>query len=169
VRRTILELFNSIVDGMEHDLMRRALGITHDRQLAEDACQEGYLELYRALDKAAPINDYRAWLRRVVATKALAARSARRPPGEDTPLLLDSIDEQSVRTATGSTDPGAGLDLQETLARLPTDQQTVVSLRLVRGLSCREIAAMLKCSERTVQRWLEKAIAELRQELSSPD
>lgn len=153
-------LFQHLLELTSRRMARVARGITHDRQLAEDVCQDGYMELQRALRRGTPITNYEAWLHTVIINKARAAVSARQAPGEDTPALIDTAADVPA-DPQALLDSADHLDLQQAIEELPADHRTVATLRLFSGLTCRQIAAQLGCCERTVQVRLREALGML--------
>ncbi len=161
------DLFHQILNSRHYAMARLARRITHDHHLAEDACQGAYLELHRALLRGAQISNYQAWLRSVVANKARAAVSACRAPGDDTPALIDTLAD-SPPGPEPLLDSAERLDLQDAINHLPSDQRESFVLRALRGLSCRDTAAAVGCSEREVRRRLRGAVKALLHRLGSP-
>lgn len=94
-------------------------------------------------------------------------------------LTFDYLRKQSRCLGTGpedndsaaSADPDlegvpSRQDLSRALARLSSDQQRVVILRLLQGFSCAEVGALLGKSEEAVRALQSRAIAALRRRLS---
>jgi RNA polymerase sigma-70 factor (ECF subfamily) len=164
--RLVLELYHSVVNGMADELVHLAVRVTRDRHLAEDACQEAYAELYKAVTRRSDILNHREWLRRVVVNKALAVARTRAGPDGSARLSLDAQGspppEETDDSITSDTDR---IDLEEALKHLPPEQQEALALRVFHGLSCRDIAERLECSERTVQRRISAAVVRLHRTL----
>lgn len=168
MRQATLELFNSLVSRMSDELTRLALRITRDHQLAQDACQEACLELCRALRRNSDIASYEGWLRRVVTNKAIALvrTTAADPNGRAVPL--NGIQEPCSRPNDPTIDPAEHLDLEDALRQLPVDHREAATLRLLRGLPCRDIASQLDCAESTVRLRVQQAVEILKGKLSDP-
>jgi len=155
--------FVGLLESTHKPMMGLAMGITGDRQSAEDACQEAYLELHRALRAAKPISNHSGWLRTVVLRKAIeqAEQRAKRPLSRTSAALA------------GLAQPGNGessaledrMDLEDALARLPAEQRIAFGLKFLHGLSYREIAAVLQCSLDTVCTRIRKAHRTLHERL----
>ena len=91
-------------------------------------------------------------------------RRARQAPGEDTPALIDAAADVPANPKA-LLDPAEHLDLQEAIEQLSTEHQAVASLRLLSGLTCRQIAEQLGCAERTVRMRLQEAVQVLKRRL----
>jgi len=120
-----------------------ALSMLSDRQAAEDAVQQAFLELV----KAAPTikgdgRSLRAWLFRSVRYTCLdeIRRRRRRPetPTESIPEMADVHAEIQ--------DPGLDPTLESALAELTEQQRSLIALRHVVGLSGSEAAEVMAMS-----------------------
>jgi len=158
-----VKLFENLLASSSHGMARLAVSITCDEDLAQDACQEAYIELLRAMDAARPIHDYRAWLRRVVANKAIAALKARKNPAgglvslDAVPLLAaDSVKDESNRTA-----------LQEAIDQLPADHRAALGLKILDGFTYDDVADTLNCSATSARRLVNAALSSLGQNLQN--
>ena len=137
-----------------------ALGVARqllaDRALAEDAVQETFLRLVRRRERYLPSRPFSSWfytilrnvctdLRRRRANQARLAREAARRNGSAAPE--PSLD---------------GLDARELLGLLPEDSRQVLTLRIVHGLSFREVGAALGISEEAAKKRGQRALRRLR-------
>jgi len=136
---------------------RRVSGICEricgNRALAEDAVQETFLEVFKALPAFRGESRLGTWIYRVAVRTALRSR-ARLPP------VADAV----VEARAPLTHPDAALAaraearaVQAALASLPAEQSAVVALFADDGLSHGEIAAILGIPEGTVWSRLHKA------------
>lgn len=130
-------------------LFRFALGLLGDRALAEDAVQETFL---RALQKGGAVlpGRERAWLYRVERNVCLDILRRRKresiQPEVETPALPDSAEQEFLALV----EPLEGTD------------RDLVCLRIVGGLSHREIAEILHLTPAGAQKRYERAIHKLR-------
>lgn len=153
--------FQQIVDATSARFVRlgaRMLGNVAD---AEDVVQEAYVKAYRSL--VAGQFDGRSkvetWLYRIVLNATIDAKRKRGPAHLSDDALgdigWDSRDSAEARLALR--------ELTDWLGDLPEEQQTVLVLKAVEGLSSLEIANLLECSEGAVEQRLVRARATLRQ------
>jgi RNA polymerase sigma-70 factor (ECF subfamily) len=142
-------------------LVQLGLRILGDRSEAEDVVQEAYVNAHQALtegrfDQRASIE---TWLYRIVTHAAIdAARRGKRVARLSRALM------NVVTPARADQDSHVALkQLAEWLHRLPKDQYAALVLKVVEGLSAAEVAAVLECSEGSVEQRLVRARASLRQ------
>jgi RNA polymerase sigma-70 factor (ECF subfamily) len=161
------EQFRVIFRSTNGAVARLALSITRDPQLAQDASQEAYLALLRALRKSATIANHRAWLRRVVIRKCNALRA---PPGglDAPPASLDALDEAAHPPADSPAQDGPAAEVRQAIAELPPELRHAVTLRFFHGCTGAEIADAQGCAERTARQRVEDAVSALRRILADP-
>lgn len=132
-----------------------ARAITHDRELAREAVQDGFAGALRAAgqyDRRGPLE---AWVWRCVVNRA---KRAQRPPLE----LLGDPPQASNDRGRGN---GAGTELRARIATLPERQRLAVFLRYYADLDYASIAAVLGVELGTVSATLSQAHRNLRAEL----
>lgn len=152
--------YERLYDLMADRLYRLAFRLLSDRQEAEDAVQQAFLELTRTNDPPTRGPSLEAWLYASVRFTCLDTQRtrSRRPavPHEQVPEI-DGEDEYDL-----------GLDpqLESALALLTPDQRLVIHLKHVEGLNGYQIAeivgsnriavyAMAGRAERRMQRWIQ--------------
>jgi RNA polymerase sigma-70 factor (ECF subfamily) len=102
-------------------------------------------------------------LRRIVVNTAIdAMRTRKRAPRLDQDVLDTSMD------ASASAETALALgELSDWLGELPPDQRATLIMKTLEGLSSREIAELLGCSEGAVEQRLVRARAALRERMSA--
>ncbi|MEW6071802.1 MAG: sigma-70 family RNA polymerase sigma factor [Planctomycetota bacterium] len=151
------EAFALLVQRHEARACRVAAGLVANREDARDLAQEAFLRVFRSLDRFDFRHEFTTWLYRIVTNLAIDHLRRRRPavstaaPGEEEADL-------ELHDA-GAPSPAAALEREETairvracLERLPAHFQSVMVLRELEGLSCKEIAAIVGATHVTV-RW----------------
>lgn len=132
-----------------------AYGLLNDQEEAKDVTQDAFLRVFRALDRFDFNQNFYTWLYRIVVNLSI---DRIRKVAKVRSVALEDVGEPA---SGGSVDelPGGGLEQRETarevrtvLARLPEKYRTVMSLRELNGLSCKEIAGIVGSSHATV-RW----------------
>lgn len=135
--------------------------------IAQDATQDVFVEMYVALQAAKPLRSERAWLFSVAAHKAADYWRDRRSRG------VLSLDTSDSGPAPVSQAPLAEEDLlakerlervAAAIARLPRTHRACLTLR-GEGLRYREIARTLGVATSTVSEWLRKAVEHVRGDL----
>ncbi len=129
-----------------------------DVQGAEDALQDVWLDVFRAVARLADGGAFRAWLYRIARDRALRELRKRRPPPR--PLQeVDAIDgraDEDPFTAEDVERVHAGLD------ELAAEHREVLVLRFVEGMTYEEIARVVGCQVGTVRSRLHYAKRALR-------
>lgn len=127
-----------------YDLTARVLG---DRDLAEDAAQDAFVNAVGALHRFRGESSFRTWLLRIAlnAARSIARRRGRRREVA-IEAALDVPGTNSDEVARISNENEAR-KIEELLPRLPEKQRLSVILRLQQGLSYAEVGAALECSE----------------------
>jgi RNA polymerase sigma-70 factor (ECF subfamily) len=129
------------------DVFRLTSRILGDRDLAQDAAQDTFVNALGALHRFRGDSSFRTWLLRIAVN---AARSAGRRQVRRRELNLVLADHEP----SPGPDPAERAEqrteverVEKLLARLPTKQRAAVALRAQHGLSYAEIAAALDCTE----------------------
>ncbi|MCI0455930.1 MAG: sigma-70 family RNA polymerase sigma factor [Gemmataceae bacterium] len=138
--------------------LRKMLGEGHR---AEDALQDVWFAVFRAVPRLADVGAFRAWLYRIARDRAAREFRQRRPPAQ--PLregdLIDSGADEASFTAEDVERVHAALD------ELPAERREVIVLRYIEAMSYEEIARVVGCELGTVRSRLHYAKRALRQAL----
>ncbi len=139
---------------------RRLLG---DGDEASDVAQEAFVRLWRSGELTAPPRELAAWMHRTsvrLAIDHLRARRARAGWGEGLSALLPASSDAAELLHNRRA-------LEVLAQRLPKELLEVALLHRADLLTQPEVAQVLRCSERTVRRLLERLdarLAKLREE-----
>jgi RNA polymerase sigma-70 factor (ECF subfamily) len=146
--------------------------MTGDPGEAEDIAQEVFIKAYRSMCDSKFREDtasVSAWLFRVARNAAIdRLRKVKRRP---TSSLEEAGEANKVQGAGGTAADEAiaretDREVAAAVAGLPEDQRTAVILAEYEGLSCAEIAVIMKCSVKSVESRLYRARRHLRKKLS---
>ena len=137
---------------------RVALGVLHDRGLAEDAAQEACASVALGLPALRSGEAFYKWMYRIIIRHAMV--SARRMKNaelgaEAEPHTVSSDDQR--------------LDILAAIAGLPKSQRTAIVLRYYAGFNSREIAAVVGAPAPTIRFHLMLARRALRTALAVID
>lgn len=138
-----------------------ATSLIGDRSMADDIAQEAFIAAFKRWDEVATLESPLAWVRRVVANKAVSL--IRRRLSEL--RALTRIGSLADRPADG---PDSDEDFWALVRSLPRRQAQVVALHYVSDMSVIEIAETLGCKEGSVKASLFKARQALLKKLSVP-
>lgn len=155
-----------------------------DSEEAQDLTQEAFLRAFRSLGKFRGDSKFYTWFYRILVNICLDKRRHRRrwqrvfvpwrPVKAEKNLSKNAPEEQS------DMDPGnnpikvlsrkqLSKDIRKSLKSLPEKQRTVFQLKVLDGMTIREIAEVLGAAEGTVKSHLFRATRFLREELKGWD
>ncbi len=144
------ESFDSFYERELSSVVGLAYVLSGSRSGAEDLAQEGFLAAYRHWDRIVSFDDPGAWVRRVVANRAVSAYRRRKAEVK----ALVKIGRPSFEILDMSQDAEL---IWDEVRRLPTRQAQTVALRYLDHRPIAEIARILECSENTVKTHLKRA------------
>jgi RNA polymerase sigma factor (sigma-70 family) len=169
-----------LYDATASRLYGVALQVLRDADLAQDAMQEAYLQIWRnAADYRASLSPPMAWLGLIVRSRALdllrrrkAARadktvSLHREDGDDGPDLMEALADGEAGPEQRLQQSQLAQSLHHCLAKLERKQREVVALAYFRELSHSELAEQLALPLGTVKSWARRGLEQLRGCLSA--
>lgn len=164
-----LGAFDELVERKTKPLLFLAARIVGDREEAKDLVQLAFLRAWEHRSRFNPRWSANTWLYRITTNLGidyLRARTTRREKAEPVRHHLRSVHSR----------PEAGLEtvmagealaiLRDLASDLSVRQRKAFWLREVEGMSSKQVAAVLGCSESTVRNHLFGARKKLRRELS---
>ena len=147
VREGDEQAMNVLVDRHHGVVFRTCAAILSDEDLAADASQNSFLKAFKAIDRFRGEAAFRTWLLAIAGNEARGLLRKIKRRREDT---LEDVD---VLRAEGN-DPSEEVILRSEVARvrvvlaeLPEKQKLSVSLRIIEGLSFREIGEIIDSTE----------------------
>jgi len=160
--------YDVLMRRYERLVFRLSLSFTAERDDALDLTQTVFLKAYRALAGFRGEASFKTWLLAIAYRELASAgrRSASAP-------LEEAIDAESPRFATAPVQEAALLAgdrhraLGRAIAALQARYRTAILLRYQHGLTIREIAAVLECSENLTKNILFRGVRRLRSTLAS--
>jgi len=121
-----------------------------EREDAEDLCADFFLKLWEQAGKYRAGGGHRAWLGAMARNMAIdfIRRSGREMPRED---AAEAAQERGADSHPSAEDESlARLSFSETVERLPEDQRTIVTMKILGDMTFKEIASALKMPMGTV-------------------
>lgn len=157
--------FEELMRRYRRLVYRIAYGFTRDVDTAMEITQETFLKVHERLGGWRGDGDVKNWIARIASNEAMNFnRSARRrEAGEAFPAVSDFA-EPAQHAALVRRE--AEQALHRSLSSLPPRQRLAIVLRYFQGMSAREIAALLDCSEDTARNTLLRALRKLRSVLA---
>jgi RNA polymerase sigma-70 factor (sigma-E family) len=153
--------FRAFVQGMATPLHRMAVLLCGDWHLADDLVQEALAKAYSNWRKVQRADNPSAYVRRILINES---RRHWRRQGNVTPRA--AADLAGIAVPDLSDGVANRAELVQALQTLPLRQRATVVLRFLEGLSERETAAVLGCSEGTVKSQTSRALTKLKSALN---
>lgn len=168
------EAFKELVERYERRIFRIAQNITQNREDAEDALQESFLNAFIHLESFHGDSRFSTWLTRIAVNQALMKLRRRRPNHLALDELIetesDSIPREIEDWGPTPEQQYSRGELQEILAgaigRISPTNRVVFQLRDVEEFSIEETAQVLGLSNSAVKSRLMRARLELRERLN---
>lgn len=160
--------FNELMARYKKPILNFVYRMTGDAHAAEDIAQDVFVRCYRNLPKFTfrPGTKFSTWLFQLARNAALD-ELRRRSREKFQPL--ETIGEKVPMIGKDPADLSNLSDLSAAIAaavgQLPEDQRTALILSEYHGQSHAEIAAVMDCSEKSVESRLYRAKRELREKL----
>ena len=133
--------FSILVDRYQVPFIRKAMGIVHTSEEAEDIVQETFTKIYRYAHKFKKQKgiEFKSWAYKIVFNTAFTHyRKAKKRWGEteylDT-LLYDVLKGKDIEAEITS-----GILVKETFEKMPTDAKELLELHYLKELSYEEIS-----------------------------
>ncbi len=166
--RTVVseKTFENLVQEHGPQVLRTALRVLHDANLAHDVHQEVFLAIWRRWHRYNGDVNWPAYLYRATVRKALEVAQQR--PVHSVPVGTAKETSHGV-TTNGPEGALRAEELQQklaaSLARLPRRQADAFVLARLEGLEAAKIGEIMGCSEQTVRVHLHRAMLRLAREL----
>ncbi len=150
-----VEEFRKIVEKYRGKALALAINILGNREDAEDACQEMFLQIYHYLDRFDMKKSFSNWLFSILYKRCLDLLRKRR--------RFYNFYKKAKREAEGmASSPGLSPStpnphLHSLLERLSPKERTTLYLWAGEGYTSQEISEVLKCSPNTARIHLYKA------------
>ena len=155
--------FESFVRLEGNRLVGLAYALSGSRAAAEDLTQDALLAAYRNWDEVSRLDNPGAWVRKVVANRAVSMLRRRIVEAKGLAKLT------RPRDGTGLPELSTDAEwLWREVRRLPRRQTQVIALRYYDQLSLSEIAEVLGCSKETVNTHLRRARETIARRLDLP-
>ncbi len=166
-----LDAFEMIYKEYSASVYTIALGITRNRQDAEEVTQDVFVKIFRKLKGFAFRSSFGTWVYRITANTAVNTYNSRTRRGSNT-VRIEEMDDLPDRSSTGPDAPivqkEEGSKLALVLDALSPEHRSCIVLREIEGLNYKEMAGVLRIPVNTVRSRLRRArealVAALRRE-----
>jgi RNA polymerase sigma-70 factor, ECF subfamily len=161
--------FEQILDKYHKVIVNFIYKIVNNRAEAEELAQDVFLRIYRARNSYEPRARFSAWIYRIATNVGLkaAGRKRRAPFG----FGLDTRYEFTGKVEGRSREPDAeqklvesemGKVVRQIIRGLPKNEKIAIILRRYEGLSYKEIADVMNCTEPAVKTYIHRGKLRLR-------
>jgi len=163
--------FEEILERYKGLMLRTAYSIVKDRDSAEDAVQNAFIQAWQHLPSLRETGALRPWLMRIVVNQCI---SFKRRFARSTLFLQQAFAEQETERASQVANYAEGImegnwDLARAIEALPAKQQTVIALHYYQGMTLPEMSQSLQTSENTLKKRIQAALSNLRQALRNAE
>ncbi|MEM6632160.1 MAG: RNA polymerase sigma factor [Bacteroidota bacterium] len=140
-------------------MMAVCLRYTQDREEARDVLHEGFMKVYKNLNKYSKGTNLGAWIRRIMVNTAIDhyRKNSKRPNLIEINHAVHEVDIQDVVSDMSAA------EILDLVQRLSPAYRTVFNLYVIEGYAHNDIAKMLGISEGTSKSNLAKARGRLKQ------
>lgn len=152
--------FRTLVEAHQDRVLNICFKFLRHREDAEDAAQEVFMEVYRALDDFRGDAQLSTWIHRVAVTKSLdAIRRKKRKKRLGSVRQLIGLEERYIepegpiqlRPDVALEDKERSLLLNRAMEKLPVNQRIALTLSQIEGFSYQETAAIMDTSLSSVE------------------
>lgn len=152
-----------LYETYEQEMFRVAFGVLKDKCKAEDAVRESFLKLIRNRDRIGEVKSasVRLYVMRTVKNTAIDMYRAVQREMRNTSPMPDSDKFDEICTMDDFTDSVASLGARELLAKLSPKHRRAMETVFIDGLTVKEAAAVLKISEASLRKRIERARKQL--------
>lgn len=136
------EAFRHLVERYQKRAVAHAVAILFDRDDAEDAVQEAFIDAFKAIGTFDTSRTFYQWFYVLLRNRCYKLTAKRRP--------TESLDEVQLLASQPGMVEDTRLALEKALHSLPLEEREIVSLRYFSGLSYDELATHLQIPRGTV-------------------
>jgi RNA polymerase sigma-70 factor (ECF subfamily) len=158
------EAFGELVIRHQKQMMRVALRLVRDWNLAEDIVQESFIKAYQNINDFAERASFKSWMYQITLN---TAKNRLRTMGRE------SIGIDNVTVAVTDDQVGKMMEIdvkqmiRQEVAKLPARQQMALNLRIFEDLSFKEIAHIMQCPYDTAKANYRHALLKLKERMES--
>lgn len=152
------EAFRHLVETYQKRAVAHAVAILFDRDDAEDAVQEAFVDAFKAIGTFDTSRTFYQWFYVLLRNRCYKLTAKRRP--------AENVDDLHFLASQPGTDDETRLTLENAMRSLTPEEREIVSLKYFSGLSYDELAAHLQIPRGTVMSRLFYARRRLQEKLS---
>jgi len=142
-----------------------ALRYAHSQEDAKDILQDGFVKVYKNLNKYKGTGSFEGWMRRIMVNTAIEHYRKK----NNTYEIQESHEESITDGDLNALDKLAAAEILNMVKALPNGYRTVFNLFAIEGYSHKEIAEMLNISEGTSKSQYARAKALLQEKIRNQE
>lgn len=154
--------FSELVRRHQKSMMRLALRLTRDLNMAEDIVQDSFIKAFQKIDLFEGRASFKSWLYQI--TLNTARNKLRTVHRESASIDTLTLSESSV-AETRLVDIDIKSVVRGEIAKLPSKQRRALSLRIFDDLSFKEIAQIMDCPYDTAKANYRHALLKLKKRM----
>lgn len=158
VQRGERDAFRHLVESYQRQATAHAFAILGNREDAEDAAQEAFIDAFRALDQFDKTRRFYSWFYVLLRHRCYKMAKRRR--------LTENLEEMEIVAPAERLPREERIALDRALAALSSEDREIICLKYLDGLAYDEIAGWLKIPRGTVMSRLFYARRNLQAKLS---
>jgi RNA polymerase sigma-70 factor, ECF subfamily len=166
--------FDQLVERHSTRAFRLARSYVGNDADARDISQDAFIRLYESAHRFDGRSRFSTWFYRIVVNLCIDHHRRNKWWRRLVPLKVETDDPEEVSIEPVSDEPtpeaevmrkDLGANLDQLLNQLSSNQRIAIMLQVQEGLSSREIAAVLKCSESTARVHIYRGLMQLKKAL----
>lgn len=163
--------FEKLLDKYRSSIVNFIYKIVNNRGEAEDLAQDVFLKIYRARANYEPRARFAAWIYRIATNVSLKAIDRKRPlyawiggtssdgtVANPEPTVPDPSPDAEDRLIVSE----LGKVVRQAILNLPKNEKLAIILRRYEGLTYKEIAEVMNCTEAAVKTYIHRGKLHLR-------
>lgn len=156
--------FEFIIDRYQTALLRYAVRMTGDRDLAEDIVQETFISAFKNINGFEKDRKFSSWIYRITHNKAVneLKKTRKTVDLETAPGILSPEDAMKIEKQLD--EKNARRNLKKTISRIPLKYREPLLLRYLEEKSYEEISDILKIPTGTVGVRIKRGLEKMREE-----
>jgi RNA polymerase sigma factor (sigma-70 family) len=170
------EDFNKVYKQSADQVYNLCLNYLQNTFEAEEACQNVFVKVYQKHHQFKAESELKTWIYRITINECLDRIKSAKRKKRLALFKVFSNDQSETNTFRENNHPGIQLEEKEAVTKildlinqLPENQKTAVILKLIEGLSQKEVAKVMETSEKAVESLLSRARASLKTKLISTE
>ncbi len=137
----------ALYDKYSRQMYSICLRYCHDQAVAADAMQNGFIRVYKYIDKFKETGNLGAWIRRIIVNACLDELKKR---GNNITLELDNVNVRELKVEMEPVVDQFNMDrILGLLKQLPVGYRTIFSMSVFDEMNHKEIATALNITEST--------------------